>query len=78
MVSQWERCAHLIMAWLQEQFTRERPDTFTQTAFDSSQEPLQRRGGDWPAPGSEDTKLRCLLELEVCHGATGVYAGVQA
>ena len=24
-------CAHLIMAWLQQQSTRERPDTFTQT-----------------------------------------------
>ena len=32
----------------------------------------------WPAPGSEDTKLRCLLELEVDHGATEIYSGVQA
>lgn len=32
----------------------------------------------WPAPGSEDTKLRCLVELEVDHGATKIYAGVQA
>ena len=39
--------AHLIMAWLQQQSTRERPDTFTQTAFDSSQEPLRRRGGPY-------------------------------
>jgi hypothetical protein len=32
----------------------------------------------WPAPGSEDTELGVLMELEVCHGATEVYAGVQA
>jgi len=32
----------------------------------------------WPAPGSEDTKLGVLMELEVGHGATKVYAGVQA
>jgi hypothetical protein len=30
----------------------------------------------WPAPGSEDTELGVLMELEVCHGATEVYAGV--
>ena len=44
--------AHLIMAWLQPQSTRERPDTFTQTAFDSSQEPLQRRGGPYILEGA--------------------------
>ena len=33
---------------------------------------------DWPAPGSEDTELGVLMELEVGHGATEVYAGVQA
>jgi hypothetical protein len=32
----------------------------------------------WPAPGSKDTELRCLMELEVGHGETEVYAGVQA
>ncbi len=32
----------------------------------------------WPAPGSEDTELGVLMELEVGHGATEVYAGVQA
>ena len=32
----------------------------------------------WPAPGSEDTELGVLMELEVCHGATEIYAGVQA
>jgi hypothetical protein len=32
----------------------------------------------WPAPGSEDTELGVLLELEVGHGEAEVYAGVQA
>ena len=31
-----------------------------------------------PAPGSEDTELGVLMELEVGHGETEVYAGVQA
>jgi HD superfamily phosphohydrolase len=34
--------------------------------------------GGWPAPGSEDTELGVLMELEVGHGKTEVYAGVQA
>jgi hypothetical protein len=33
---------------------------------------------DWPAPGSEDTELGVLMELEVDHGETQVYARVQA
>jgi hypothetical protein len=33
---------------------------------------------DWPAPGSEDTELGVLMELEVGHGETEVHAGVQA
>ena len=33
---------------------------------------------DWPAPGSEDTELGVLMELEVRHGEASVYAGVQA
>ena len=28
----------------------------------------------WPAPGSEDTKLGVLMELEVRHGEAEVYA----
>ena len=32
----------------------------------------------WPAPGSEDTELGVLMELEVGHGETEVYARVQA
>jgi hypothetical protein len=32
----------------------------------------------WPAPGSEDTELGVLMEPEVRHGTSEVYAGVQA
>ena len=32
----------------------------------------------WPAPGSEDTELGVLMELEVDYGETKIYAGVQA
>ena len=34
--------------------------------------------GTWPAPGSEDTELGVLMELEVGHGETEVYPRVQA
>ena len=36
------------------------------------------RLSNWPAPGSEDTELGVLLELEVGHGEAEVYARVQA
>jgi hypothetical protein len=39
---------------------------------------LCRKHGIWPAPGSEDTELGVLMEPEVGHGETEVYAGVQA
>ena len=32
----------------------------------------------WPAPGSKDTELGVLMELEVGHGETEIHAGVQA
>jgi|SRR5579862_184490 len=32
----------------------------------------------WPAPGSEDTKFGVTMGPEVAHGASEVYAGVQA
>ena len=35
-------------------------------------------GRDWPAPGSEDTELGVFMGPEVSHGATKVYAGIQA
>ena len=34
--------------------------------------------GEWPAPGSADTELGVLMEREMGHGETDVYAGVQA
>ena len=34
--------------------------------------------GNWPAPGSEDTELGVLMELEVGHGETEVHTGIQA
>jgi hypothetical protein len=37
-----------------------------------------RRCAVWPAPGSEDTELGVLMELEVGHGETAVHARVQA
>jgi hypothetical protein len=37
-----------------------------------------KEGVKWPAPGSEDTELGVLMELEVGHGETEVHAGVQA
>jgi catechol 2,3-dioxygenase-like lactoylglutathione lyase family enzyme len=37
-----------------------------------------RAGENWPAPGSEDTDLGVLMEPEVGHGETEVYARVQA
>jgi len=39
---------------------------------------LKKNSPYWPAPGSKDTELRCLMELEVGHGETEVYTGVQA
>jgi hypothetical protein len=34
---------------------------------------LQHERAAWPAPGSEDTELGVLMELEVRHGETEVY-----
>ena len=39
---------------------------------------LHKRIAEWPAPGSEDTELGVLMELEVGHGETEVYPRVQA
>jgi hypothetical protein len=39
---------------------------------------IQQLRQDWPAPGSEDTELGVLMELEVGHGETEVYPRVQA
>jgi hypothetical protein len=39
---------------------------------------LRNEVTSWPAPGSEDTELGVLMELEVGHGETEVYPRVQA
>jgi hypothetical protein len=39
---------------------------------------LDSKKTKWPAPGSEDTELGVLMELEVGHGETEVYPRVQA
>ncbi len=39
---------------------------------------LKTASAQWPAPGSEDTKLGVLMEREVRHGASEIYAGIQA
>ena len=39
---------------------------------------LRKIAAYWPAPGSEDTELGVLMELEVGHGETEVHAGIQA
>ena len=44
----------------------------------SSVQPVVYIEVTWPAPGSEDTELGVLMELEVGHGETEVYARVQA
>jgi hypothetical protein len=40
--------------------------------------PIPDKAEVWPAPGSEDTELGVLMELEVGHGETEVHAGIQA
>jgi len=47
--------------------------------IDDGSPPVLRKDREkWPAPGSEDTELGVLMELEVGHGETEVHAGVQA
>ena len=53
------------MAWLQQQLTRERPDTFTQTAPDRNPNPLQRRGG--PYIFSQDVLQHRLVQRQIRH-----------
>jgi hypothetical protein len=56
---------------------------FSQEEIDASHRELREvlrtlKIPSWPAPGSEDTELGVLMELEVGHGETEVYARVQA
>jgi len=63
----------------QEQMTELclRQDIFTKLAVEAEFRDM-RIGELWPAPGSEDTELGVLMEPEVGHGETEVYARVQA
>jgi hypothetical protein len=45
--------------------------------FKAAKKCFDRETGKWPAPGSEDIELGVLMELEVGHGETEVYARVQ-
>jgi hypothetical protein len=50
--------------------------SYTQTASNTFNQSGSGGGSGkavWPAPGSEDTELGVLMELEVRHGATEVY-----
>ncbi len=58
--------ADLIMAWLQQQSTRERPDTFTQTALCNCPRPLHRRRE--PYISREGFLQDQLVEREVGNG----------
>ena len=53
-------------------------DPEAQVLFEARRSTSSWRVYDWPAPGSEDTELGVLMELEVGHGETEVYARVQA
>jgi hypothetical protein len=53
-------------------------DSFLRYRSALSAIPLDSFADDWPAPGSEDTELGVLMEPEVGHGETEVYARVQA
>jgi hypothetical protein len=55
-----------------------RDGTFSPTRNKDPKATRPRRESGWPAPGSEDTELGVLMELEVGHGETEVYARVQA
>jgi hypothetical protein len=57
---------------------RQLPETIQDRAARALMLQLEEEPEPWPAPGSEDTELGVLMEPEVDHGETEVYAGVQA
>ena len=66
-------------AWLNDTWTRIPPEKMVKDyAPDGQAHLFVLAGSIWPAPGSEDTELGVLMELEVCHGETEVYPRVQA
>ena len=57
--------ADLIMAWLQQQPTRERPDTFTQLSSSSRPRTLHGRGG--PYISAQCVLKHLLVEAQIGH-----------
>ena len=57
-----------------------RSESFTRAAEELcvTQGAVSHQVKAWPAPGSEDTEFGVLMGPEVRHGASEVYAGVQA
>lgn len=53
---------------------RESRQAFARNVIDNVEHAEAPALASWPAPGSEDTELGVLMELEVCHGATEVHA----
>jgi hypothetical protein len=53
--------------------------SFPDFQCDSAEKPLLLREPEWPAPGSEDTKIGVTMGPEVQYGGKAtVYSGVQA
>jgi hypothetical protein len=66
-----------IAEWIKKRFPKPSPIDVPPDKVDSLIEAIKQQA-TWPAPGSEDTELGVLMEPEVSHGETEVYAGVQA
>jgi hypothetical protein len=64
--------------WNETVSLRDSPTRLAKKRSDKGFLPLPAQRPLWPAPGSEDTELGVLMELEVGHGETEVYPRVQA
>jgi Bacterial transglutaminase-like N-terminal region len=56
-----------------EEYAKHHPFKYSSEQLPDLSSCMQRQFEDWPAPGSEDTELGVLMELEVRHGETEVY-----
>jgi protein gp37 len=68
----WKKGRLIFVNSMSDLFHEAVPVSFVQRVFQVMEDT------PWPAPGSEDTELGVLMELEVGHGETEVHAGVQA
>jgi hypothetical protein len=74
-LSQFGRQSNLEVAWCE----RQRHNNQISVVIEPGASLIHARiRASWPAPGSEDTELGVLMELEVGHGETEVYPRVQA